>query len=105
MGPDLQENPAGEGVVPAAVATAAKAQGIAREASAAAGKFRRQPLSVVVTTFNNAATLERCLASVAWADDLVVLDSGSTDATLDIADRFGARRFSESFRDYSTQKQ
>jgi glycosyltransferase involved in cell wall biosynthesis len=65
----------------------------------------RQPLSIVVTTFNNAATLGRCLASVAWADDLVVLDSGSTDATLDIAARYHARLFSESFRDYSTQKQ
>ncbi len=65
----------------------------------------RQPLSVVVTTLNNAATLERCLASAAWAEDLVVLDSGSTDATLDIAVRFRARLFSESFRDYSAQKQ
>ena len=65
----------------------------------------RQPLSVVVTTMNNAATLERCLESVAFADDLVVLDSGSSDATLEIAMRHRARIFSEPFRDYSTQKQ
>lgn len=66
---------------------------------------RRQRLSLVVTTFNNAATLERCLTSAAFADDIVVLDSGSTDATVDIARRRGARVFMEAFRDYSTQKQ
>ena len=65
----------------------------------------REPFSAVVTTFNNAATLERCLASVAFADESVVLDSGSTDATLDIARRFGARIAVEAFRDYATQKQ
>ena len=65
----------------------------------------REKLSAAVTTFNNAATLERCLASVAWADDLVVLDSGSTDATLQIAAKYDARVFSEPFRDYAPQKQ
>ena len=65
----------------------------------------RQPLSVVVTTFNNAATLERCLASVAWADDLVVLDSGSSDATVEIAQKYHSRVFCEPFRDYASQKQ
>jgi glycosyltransferase involved in cell wall biosynthesis len=69
------------------------------------GARGRQPLSVVVTTLNNAATLERCLASVTWADDIVVLDSGSTDATLEIAARHEARVFAEPFRDYSSQKQ
>src|SRR5205085_4470358 len=63
------------------------------------------PLSAVVTTFNNAATLERCLASVAFADDLVVLDSGSTDATVEIATKYKARIFTEPFKDYSAQKQ
>ena len=65
----------------------------------------REPLSAVVTTFNNAATLERCLTSIAFADDLLILDSGSTDATLDIARRFGARVAIEPFRGYSEQKQ
>lgn len=66
----------------------------------------REPLSLVVTTFNNAATLERCLASVPFADDIVVLDSGSSDATLQIAKRYGkARIFSEPFKGYAAQKQ
>lgn len=65
----------------------------------------REALSAVVTTFNNAPTLERCLASIAFADDLVVLDSGSTDATLEIAAKYKARIFTEPFAGYSRQKQ
>jgi len=41
-------------------------------------------LSAIVTTFNNAATVRRCLQSRAWAAQIVVVDSGSTDATLEI---------------------
>lgn len=65
----------------------------------------REPLSVVVTTFNNEDTLDACLASVGWADEIVVLDSGSTDATAEIARRHGARVQVQSFAGYSTQKQ
>lgn len=65
----------------------------------------REPLSLVVTTLDNAATLQRCLASAAWADDIVVLDSGSTDATLAIAAAHGARIFHEPFKGYGPQKQ
>lgn len=49
------------------------------------------PCSVGVLTCNNALTLERALESVKDFDDLIVLDGGSTDATLDIARRFNAR--------------
>ncbi len=62
-------------------------------------------LSAVVTTFNNARTLESCLASLAFADELFVLDSGSTDATHDIAQRHGARVLVETFKGYLAQKQ
>lgn len=65
----------------------------------------REPLSVVVITFNNADTLERCLAAVDWADEIIVLDSGSTDATVDIAARHGARIATHPFDDYGPQKQ
>ena len=65
----------------------------------------REPLSVVVITFNNADTLERCLAAVDWADEIVVLDSGSTDATVEIAERHGARVAVHPFDDYGPQKQ
>jgi glycosyltransferase involved in cell wall biosynthesis len=64
----------------------------------------REPLSVFVTTLNNAATLETCLKSVAWADEILVLDSGSTDATAAIAARYGARFLVEPFKGYGPQK-
>ena len=41
-------------------------------------------LSVVIITKNEEASIRRCLESVKWADEIVVLDSGSTDATVSI---------------------
>jgi glycosyltransferase involved in cell wall biosynthesis len=67
--------------------------------------MKREPLSVVVTTFDNDATLARCLASVRFADDLVVLDSGSSDRTRAIAADYRARWFVEPFKGYGPQKQ
>ncbi len=43
-----------------------------------------QTLSVIIITKNEAHRIERCLASVAWADEIIVLDSGSTDGTVDV---------------------
>jgi glycosyltransferase involved in cell wall biosynthesis len=65
----------------------------------------RAPLSGVVTTLDNAATLDACLASLAFCDEIVVLDSGSTDATVAIAEKHGARVHTQSFAGYSAQKQ
>jgi glycosyltransferase involved in cell wall biosynthesis len=48
-------------------------------------------LSVIVITRNEAARLQACLESVAFADEVVVVDSGSTDDTLAIAESMGAR--------------
>ena len=62
-------------------------------------------LSAVVTTLDNAATLEACLASLRFCDELVLLDSGSTDATLDIARKHGARIAAQPFAGYGSQKQ
>lgn len=49
------------------------------------------PISVLIPAKNEAANLAACLASVAWCDDVVVVDSGSTDGTPDIARMGGAR--------------
>lgn len=65
----------------------------------------RAPISAVVTTKDNAATLEACLASLAFCDEIIVLDSASTDATRDIAQAHGARVFVEEFKGYGPQKQ
>jgi glycosyltransferase involved in cell wall biosynthesis len=65
----------------------------------------RERLSVVITSFNNADTLDACLRSVTWADEIVLLDSGSTDATTAIAGHYGARIHVQPFAGYSAQKQ
>ena len=62
-------------------------------------------LSAVVTTLNNAATLDACLASVAGCDEIIVLDSGSSDGTREIADRHGVHWRQRRFDGYGTQKQ
>ena len=48
-------------------------------------------LSVIIITCNEAANIEACLQSVSFADEVVVLDSGSSDGTPDIARRLGAQ--------------
>lgn len=48
-------------------------------------------LSVIVITKDEEAVIRRCLESVAWADEIVVVDSGSSDRTLDICREFGAK--------------
>jgi len=62
-------------------------------------------ISVAVITFNEEDRLPDCLASAAFADDLVVVDSGSTDRTLEIAENFGARVFKKSWSGFGAQKQ
>lgn len=52
--------------------------------------FKMPTLGVAIITKNAAAHLDSCLAAVSWADHIVVLDSGSTDTTLDIARAYGA---------------
>lgn len=63
------------------------------------------PISAVVTSFNSAATLAACLRSLAFCDEVLVLDSGSTDASHAIAREHGARLLVQPFRGYAAQKQ
>lgn len=48
-------------------------------------------ISAILITHNEAANLRDCLASVAWCDEIVIVDNGSTDGTHAIAEAFGAR--------------
>jgi glycosyltransferase involved in cell wall biosynthesis len=65
---------------------------------------RRATLSVAIVTLNEEANLPRTLESVAWADEIVVVDSGSTDATRAIAQSHGARFVIERWRGFAAQK-
>ena len=48
-------------------------------------------LSVSITSFNGERLIRRCLESVAWADEIIVVDSGSTDNTREICRELGAK--------------
>jgi glycosyltransferase involved in cell wall biosynthesis len=61
-------------------------------------------ISAIVITKNEAANIEDCLKSVSWADEIVVLDSGSTDKTVEIAGRYTANVYCEAWRGMGGQK-
>ena len=65
---------------------------------------RKLPLSVAIITKDEEESLPACLQSVSFADDVVVVDSGSTDKTVEIAKRLGARVFIEEWKGYGPQK-
>jgi glycosyltransferase involved in cell wall biosynthesis len=60
--------------------------------------------SVLILTRNEEQNLPDCLASVKWCDDIVVLDSRSTDQTTAVAKRAGARVFERLFDDFAAQR-
>lgn len=62
-------------------------------------------ISACVITLNEADRLPLCLDSVAWCDELVVVDSGSADGTPAIAERHGARVIVRDWPGYAAQKQ
>ncbi|MFZ1940952.1 MAG: glycosyltransferase family 2 protein [Terracidiphilus sp.] len=62
-----------------------------------------QNLSVAIIARNEAKNIRRTLQSVAWATEIVVVDSGSTDETIDIAKSFGAKIYHESWKGYGPQ--
>lgn len=61
-------------------------------------------LSVAIITKNEEANLARTLASLRWADEVVIVDDGSTDRTPEIAREFGAKFFNEEWKGFSAQK-
>lgn len=65
----------------------------------------RAPLSAVLITRNAAMQLEPCLASLAFADEIVVVDSGSEDATRELAAGKGARVIEHEWLGFGRQKQ
>lgn len=62
-------------------------------------------LSVVIITKNEAHNIRRCLESVKWADEIVVIDSGSEDNTVEIAKEFTPNVWVMDWQGYGVQKQ
>lgn len=62
------------------------------------------PISAVIITLNEAENIRRCLESVNFCDDIVVVDSGSTDDTCSLAESCGARVIQQQWLGYGPQK-
>ncbi|MFZ1684536.1 MAG: glycosyltransferase family 2 protein [Candidatus Zixiibacteriota bacterium] len=62
-------------------------------------------LTVIVITKNEIANIKRCLTSVSWADEIIVVDSHSSDGTPDVATSMGARVISRDWDGYGPTKQ
>lgn len=66
----------------------------------------RNSLSVVMIAKNEAELLSECLQSVAWADEIIVLDSGSTDGSVALAESLGAKVFTHTdWQGFGKQRQ
>lgn len=72
---------------------------------AAAPASTRPRLSACIIAFNEADRIGDCLASLAFCDEIVVVDSGSTDGTRAVAEHAGARVLVRPFDGFRSQKQ
>lgn len=61
-------------------------------------------VSILILTLNEEQNLPACLESVKWCDDIVVLDSFSTDRTVKIARAAGVREYQRQFDDFASQR-
>jgi glycosyltransferase involved in cell wall biosynthesis len=64
-----------------------------------------QKISISIITLNEEKNIARCLRSVAWADEIIVVDSGSNDGTVEIAKTLGAKVIHNDWRGFSEQKE
>jgi glycosyltransferase involved in cell wall biosynthesis len=63
-----------------------------------------EPLTIIVPTFNEEKNLKACLESVKWADEILVVDSFSTDRTLEIAKLYAGRIIQREYENSASQK-
>lgn len=63
------------------------------------------PVSVTIVTFNEERNIRDCLESVSWADEIIVIDSFSSDATVSICREYAAKVFIEPWEGFAATKQ
>lgn len=66
--------------------------------------MEKLPISLVVITLNEEVNIERCLRSVPFASEIIIIDSGSQDKTTLIATQLGARVYQEAWRGFGPTK-
>jgi glycosyltransferase involved in cell wall biosynthesis len=67
--------------------------------------YPRNKLAVIILTFNEEANIAQALDSVSsWASEIFILDSMSSDRTIDIAEQYGCHIFQNKFENYSKQR-
>jgi glycosyltransferase involved in cell wall biosynthesis len=80
------------------------ADSAAAASSTSAQAFCRARVTVVILTYNEEPNLPDCLASCTWCDDLHIVDSGSTDRTVEIAKAYGANVHVNPFQSFGQQR-
>lgn len=65
----------------------------------------QQPISVFIIAYNEEKIIAQCLEKLSWANEIVVVDSGSTDNTVAICEKFGAKVIYNKFINFGIQKQ
>lgn len=68
------------------------------------GQASAYELTVIIITKNEAANIRACIESVAWADEIIVVDSGSSDGTAEICRELGAKVFVHDWPGFGAQK-
>ena len=69
------------------------------------GLRKRRPVSAVVIALNEEHRIAPCLESLSWADEIVVVDSGSADATVELAKRYTDKVYTLPWKGFGPQKQ
>jgi hypothetical protein len=65
----------------------------------------KHKISIFIITYNEAHIIAKCLEKLKTFDEIIVVDSGSTDATVSICESFGAKVISHKFENFGLQKQ
>lgn len=61
-------------------------------------------LSIIMITKNSADTVEKCLQSIQWADEIIILDSGSTDKTIELCEKVTSAVYKTDWPGFGIQK-
>lgn len=61
-------------------------------------------VSIIILTYNEEDNLPRCLEAMRWCDDIIVVDSGSTDRTLEICAEFNTKVLTRPFDNFAHQR-